>query len=112
MSNHLSPQEKQQINNFFENNYDDLLKNSRSNEEFLKNLGEKEEKDYDIQNIAIKEDIRSEFNDYISDRRAEFSEKFDKDNEERAKKRKRGRRKKRNAKRAELSSKRNKFIFL
>ena len=82
---HLSEEEKAQIDTFLENNYDDSYKNSRSNEDFKKKIDEKKEKDTNIQNIAKKTDIKEEFDKYYDDKYKEYSEKFDKDNDLREK---------------------------
>ena len=83
MGNHLSDEEKTQIDTFFDENYNDLYQNSRSKEQFNTNLEEKKNKDTRIQTISIKEDIKNEFNDYYNSRYEENLKKFDKANDER-----------------------------
>ena len=53
---HLSKEEKAQIDTFLENNYDDSYKNSRSNEDFKKKIDEKKKKTQ-IFKILLKKQI-------------------------------------------------------
>ena len=88
MGDELSKEEKDQIDTFFKDNYNDSYEKSRSVEDFEKKIDEQKQKNTNIQIISNKKNIKKEFDAYYNGRLKQYSDKFDEDNTLREKKEK------------------------